>query len=1011
MPTRRRLAIYLFFALTGAFGLTYEVVWSRYLALLVGNSATAHTAVLATFMGGLALGAWLFGDLADRVSNGLKTYALLELIIGAYAVLFDPLFEWAHAALLSAATHLEPGSLSLTSLKFGLAVACILPPTVLMGGTLPLLTRYLTGTPEGLRQSVARLYAVNSLGAVAGGLAAGFYFIEALGLPPTMILVGGANVVMALGVWVLSARWPAAQAHDVPPVIAGSPDATQYGRRARRLAFWLAGFSGLATMSLEVAWIRYFSLVLGSSTYAFTLMLAAFISGIALGAWWLSTRRAGRIPLAPILVVALLLTASFLAVSVAGYDTLPWYLAKLQRVFRPHPDAFATYQFAMFGVCFLLMLPATVAAGLVFPATIRLATESGRMGGRLGRVYAINTLGTLLGATATSLLLFEWVGLENIFRGLVIAYALAAMATAWALTEGTTRRRWVLAGLAVLAGHLVLHPGLDPLTINLGLYRQHRDLGPNPEAYFAPFRTEKMLLVAQGAHAMVTVRENGRSRTLADAPLRVLTVNGKEDASTGADMPTQVLLAHIPMSLHPAPKHTFVVGLGSGATAGSALSYGGQVDVAEISPEVVAGAALFSPWNGAPIGNPRCRLFVDDAKTALQFAGHQYDVVISEPTNPWLAGIAGLFSAEFYGIVDAHLAPNGLFAQWMHSYETDDATVAMVITTLRAVFPYVYVFEPSNADYLFVASRAPIPFDAPAFRARVRQPEVARDLARVHLLDPAVLLATQVQSAALLPLDLPASPITRDRHPLLEFQAPVKFFANLTSTLLDTTDARRGSGPTLFWSRYVQRYPVGAPQAAALAQFFALEHQPVARRAALMRLARTHLGPRHPVTRSLTGQVITEAPGLVAWRSGAIDLTDPVRAVEQIQLGLQLAARWNWLWAPFDLQPLADALDALDAQGLPVNALRARLAALTCTGSHTLCQRLTDQLTTVLAAATQPPPWRARYAEARVAQALGAGHLEMAREWLKRWARTDGETPPVLKQMHRIQRAFALKSP
>ncbi|MCA9545731.1 MAG: fused MFS/spermidine synthase, partial [Myxococcales bacterium] len=210
MTPARRVALFVFFFLTGAFGLVYEVVWSRYLAVLVGNTAHAHTVVLGTFMGGLALGAWLFGDLADRVRNGFRAYGLLELVIGAYAVVFDGVFGLALDGVLAASASMEPGSAGLTALKFAAAIGCILPPTVLMGGTLPLLTRFLTATAAGLRQAVSRLYAVNSLGAVAGGLLAGFVFIEALGLDVTMTLVGTANALLALAALALSQRWPQA---------------------------------------------------------------------------------------------------------------------------------------------------------------------------------------------------------------------------------------------------------------------------------------------------------------------------------------------------------------------------------------------------------------------------------------------------------------------------------------------------------------------------------------------------------------------------------------------------------------------------------------------------------------------------------------------------------------------------------------------------------------------------------------------------------------------------------
>jgi len=908
------VAVYACYFITGAFGLTYEIVWSRYLALLVGNTAYAHAAVLATFMGGLALGAAIFGPLADRIRDGLAAYGWLEVLVGLFGALFPAWFGICEGLADALFPHLAAGSAGLGAAKLVVAVVCILPPSILMGGTLPLLTRALTQTVDGVRSSVAGLYATNAAGAVVGGLVTGFFSLGALGLPGTVTLAGIANTLLGIAIVGVARRHPrAAPEADPPPTGAAETDPS-----VRRLAIGIAAFSGFATMALEVAWIRLGVLLLGSSTYAFTLMLAAFISGISGGAYLVASPAAARWRLRRAIAWGLLATALSLAVFLTLYPRLPYLTGRLLRAFAPDPEAFGLYQLAVYSVCFVAMCVPAMVAGVVLPATVRLATESGRIGARLGQVYAANTLGTLLGATLTGLLLFRWIGVEGVFRAALVAYALAAAYVGW-----RARSRSLLLGVLLAGAWPLLTSASDPRLTNDGTYRRHRPLTAGFEGFAASVRRADQLYFADGPHASVSVLRAGDQTTLR--------VNGKPDASTGADMTTQSLLGHLPMLLHPAPHDVFVLGLGSGVTAGAVLAHG-EVDltVAEISQEVVDAERHFRHVNGAPTQDPRTRLLVDDARTVLRVDATRYDVFVSEPTNPWQAGVSGLFTVEFYDLVRARLKPGGLFVQWMHVYETDDAMVSLVVATLLDRFPHVAVFEIGPSDFAFVAGERPLTLDPDAFASRVAH--VAPHLARVDAERPFVLLATQVKSAATLRADFPDEPVNSDEYPVLEMRAPVAFFANQTSYGLLRSDDRVRRRGTLLVDHWLAARGLQAEDIDGLARFGRRLISDVCRRS-LWRLAQRLLGPDHPTTRRAATQA--DAVDLRGWRHGE---TAAERAA-WLRLAIAHYDRGFVRWAPTELTPLLTALDRLD----PADRERIRGALVTAACRHEsedVCARL-----------------------------------------------------------------------
>ncbi len=895
-----RLAVYACYFVTGAFGLGYEVVWSRYLALLVGSTAYAHAAVLAAFMGGLALGATVFGPLADRVKSGLSGYGWMEVGVGLFGALFPSWFGVCEALADALYGAVTPGTPLMGAAKLLLALLCVLPPAVLMGGTLPLLTKALASAPSALRSSVAGLYATNAAGAAFGGLVTGLWAVGALGLPGSVTGLGILNTLLGIAIVYVARRV------EIPTeTVEGAEDAREYDPGTRRLALVLATFSGFSTMALEVAWIRYGVLILGSSTHSFSLMLAAFVTGISAGAYVVATPRAGRWRLQPLLAGSLLATALALTVFLALYPRLPYTAAGLLRTFAADERAFAAYQVAVYTLCFVAMFVPAAVAGMVLPICIRLATVAGEQGARLGRVYAANTAGTLLGATLTGLVLFSLVGVESLFRFVLVAYALAAAYVAF-----RNQLRAVAVAALLLGGlHPVLAEPTDPRLLNGGLYRRAKALAPTWEQHRDVALRGNLLHAADGPHATVTVQKSGDGV--------MLVVNGKPDASTHLDMPTQVLLGHLPMLFHPNAKDAFVVGLGSGVTAGAILAHPDtRVTVAEISPEVVAAVPFFEPHAGKPLENPRTRLVVDDARTLLRADEATYDVIVSEPTNPWQAGVAGLFTVEFYDLARSRLRPGGIFAQWIQSYEISDPIVGLMVSTLLARFPNVVPFEVNGGDYVLLASDHPIELDPDAFAARVAR--VAPDLARVHADRPFVVLALQSQATETLREALPVKEYNSDAFQQLELLAPEAFFASRRSEFLARIDDRLRSQPPLLVDRWLAAHPLEPADVETLAAFTRATGSPVLG-PRMFQLARRVLGPAHPLTDSLyaaaTPMELLEVP---------IELTT---THARVLLGRSLAA-WEATFlrfAPPEHAGLDRLVAYLEAQGEDVSAQRKRL--------------------------------------------------------------------------------------
>lgn len=743
--------LYLLFFLSGVAGLIYETIWSRYLGLFVGHSAYAQVIVLAIFLGGMAAGALLAGRRSARLRDPLVAYALVELAVGVLGALFHDGYEAVVGVAYGAVFPGLAGSAALVPVKWAIAAALILPQSVLLGATFPLMSAgVLRRAPRRPGQVLALLYFSNSFGAALGALLAGFLLVALAGLPGTVQVAAGLNLLVG-AVSYLVARQAADRAlapAEAPPLgemLAGVPASAAGGAgapftaragdpRLWRLLLAVSFGTAVASLIYEIAWIRMLALVLGSATHSFELMLSAFILGLALGSLWVH-RRADRFarPLRTLAAVQWLMglaAVATLPVYLASFDWTADLLATVQRT----PAGYNVFNLARYGTALAVMLPATFCAGMTLPLLTRVLLGAGVGERAIGWVYGANTLGSIVGATLAGLLLLPLVGLKPLLLlGAALDMGLGVLLLA-AVQRGRERPLYAwaaaaaaLAALGTIAG--VTH--LDRLTLTSGVFR----FGQLPRV-----GDQEVLFYRDGRTATVAA-----VRTLGDSTV-YLSTNGKPDASLGRawlrrfpsaarptplnrDESTQALLALLPLAYRPAAQSAAVIGHGSGMTThfllGSPLLE--RVVTIEIEPEMLRGSRVYYPANRRAFDDARSSFVVDDAKSYFAAADEKFDLIASEPSNPWVSGVATLFTAEFYARVRRQLARDGVFAQWIQVYEISDPLVLSVLAAVHRAFPSYAVYMVGETDIVLVASGRPElpPPDWSVFRL----PQIAADLA------------------------------------------------------------------------------------------------------------------------------------------------------------------------------------------------------------------------------------------------------------------------------------------
>jgi predicted membrane-bound spermidine synthase len=787
MPVQSRKIFFLIFTLSGFSGLIYESIWAHYLKLFLGHAAYAQTLVLAIFMGGMAIGSWFCSRYSARWGNLLLGYAIAEGVIGILALFFHNAFtSTLDLSYVSIIPRLGNPAM-ITFFKWTISALMILPQSVLLGLTFPLMSAgVLRKYPDKPGRSVSMLYFTNSIGAAVGVLTSGFLLIRFVGLPGTIRIAGLINIVLAITVWSLINKSSEPHTTDDRHIEENQRTESKHPGAAWYRFLLLASLvTGTASFIYEIGWIRMLSLVLGGSTHAFELMLSAFIFGLAFGGLWIQ-RNIDNVDspvhyLAKVQIIMGLLALSTLLLYGHTFEAMQWFVNNLPKT----DTGYALFNLSSNAIAIAVMLPTTFFAGMTLPLITFILIREGYGERSIGAVYAANTVGAILGVVFAIHLGMPLLGLKGLITfgaGLDISLGIALF---FSVTTGyrTYSKPVLMAaiGIGAVAGTL-LFVNLDPFKMASGVYRSGKLL---------KYGDQKLIYHKDGKTATVSVLKD----VIGVMSIRT---NGKSDASimmtkyleSAVDESTMVLTAVIPMALNPQARDAATIGLGSGLTTHTLLCnpHMREVDTVEIEQGMVEAANNFRPSVELAYADPRSKIHIDDAKTFFSTYNKKYDLILSEPSNPWVSGVAGLFSKEFYGIIKHHMNDNGLFVQWVQLYEINLDLVASVLKAVSENFSDYELYTPNQGDMIIIARKTG---SLPELNENIMKiPAISELLKRIHVKSVQDILLRKIGTKKIFDRFLESIPMhaNSDYYPVLDQNASkTRFLGSTAQELLKYT--------------------------------------------------------------------------------------------------------------------------------------------------------------------------------------------------------------------------------
>ncbi|MEA2603514.1 MAG: spermidine synthase [Acidobacteriota bacterium] len=712
-----RVALLLFGS--GFCALVYQTAWLRMFRLVFGASTAASAAVLAIFMAGLGFGGLLLGRRADRHPSPLGFYATLEAGIAVTAGLSPWLVALARGLYVALGGSARLGLGGSTVARLVLSTIVLAVPTFLMGGTLPAVARAVERAGDSGRRVVGLLYAVNTLGAVLGTLLTTFFSLEVLGVRKSIWIAALLNLLVVLAARGLAREMPKEEPAEAPEALEPEEREESAKPRGGRLVPVAAALVGFSFLLMELVWYRMLGPLLGGSSYTFGLILAVALLGIGAGGLLYGAGEGRRRPTLLSFAGTCALEALFLALPFALGDRV----AVLAALLRPLAGAgFLALIGAWTAVTVLVVLPAAVVAGYQFPLLIALlGSGSRRVGREVGVTYAANTLGGIAGSIAGGFGLIPLLTAPGVWRLVVLLLlALAGVAVVLGMRLGmrTAPLRAALGPLAAAALGLLCCVATGPTAFwrhsPIGAGRQPTAgwLGPNDIRNAVESARQRIVWEADGVESSVALDLSQEYSFI---------VNGKSDGSALADAPTQVVSGLVGALLHPGARRVLVIGLGTGSTAGwlARVPSVERVDVVELEPAIVHVARTLSTINQDVLKNPKVHLVIGDGREVLLTTPETYDVIFSEPSNPYRAGVASLFSADFYAAVRQRLRPGGIFLQWLQGYELDAQVVRTAYATLASELPAVESWHIQRGDLLLMATEQPVVHDLDRVRSRI----------------------------------------------------------------------------------------------------------------------------------------------------------------------------------------------------------------------------------------------------------------------------------------------------
>ena len=743
---------------SGCAALIYEIVWFQLLQLVIGSSAISLGLLLAAYMGGLGLGSALLPRLVSTRFHPMRVYAFLELGVGAFGILALFGVPLIGRIYLAGATS---GLLGVV-LRGVIASVCLLPPTLLMGGSLPAMARWVETTPKGVFR-LGLLYGANIAGAVIGCLVAGFYLLRVYDIGVATCTAAAINVAVALLAWAL-----AASDRNRPAVPRIAEFSRPQHRMVRSTVYVAIGLSGLSALGAEVVWTRLLSLMLGATVYTFSIVLAVFLLGLWAGssAGSFLVRRSLREPRLALAACQVLLAAAIAWTAFTLTYSLPYW---------PVDPWLSTSPWFTFDLditrCLRTLLPVTLFWGASFPLALAGAAVEGEDPARLaGEIYAANTVGSIAGALLFSLVLIPAMGTQGAQRLLIwIAAASAVVAIASVGLSAGKRAVLAVASLALAWG---LSATVAPVPWQVIAYG--RRVAPILRGLDAGLGPAEPLFVGEGISSSIAITQRGDQRSFY--------VSGKSEASTAPlDMRLQRMMGHLPALIHPAPHSVLVVGFGAGVTAGSFVPYPEvqHIVICELEPLIPpASGEYFGKQNYDVLHDARSSIVSDDARHYVFTTPQKFDVITTDPIHPWVKGTSTLYSKEFYELEKRHLNPGGIVAQWLPLYESDEETVKTELATFFRVFPNATVWSNflngDGYDLVLLGHEDAAPIDIDALARRLGEPgyaKVSASLAEVEFRSLVDLLATYAGRAPDLEPMLAGAQINEDSSLRLQYLA------------------------------------------------------------------------------------------------------------------------------------------------------------------------------------------------------------------------------------------------
>ena len=761
MNLQPRFWILIFFFVSGVTGLIYEVVWTRLLTRVMGNTHYSIATVLTIFMAGLALGSYLGGRWIDGKKNPLFVYATLEGAIGIYCLLIPsiidsafPLFEWVYQT--------QNESYSKASLcRFFICGAILLIPTALMGATLPVLSKYVSRERACIGRDVGTLYSLNTFGAVFGALSSAFLFMRIWGVLATIWFAAGLNILIAVVIFILFRSDVNTASKEELNQTKESIESSPLGSNVIfiLLAF---GFSGWCALTYQIAWNRILSLLLGSSIYAFSLILTTFILGLALGTMVFSHMvNKFKNPLVVFGFLQIGIGVSAMAM-IPLFENIPF----INRwVYQNWNMEFATIQWSVFLVIFCFLFIPTFFMGGQFPVVVRLVVRKlGTLGHSIGKVYASNTVGTIIGSFLAGFVLIPWIGVQNTIL-VAVGLNLLVGTTVLVFSAGLTLNSKIYVLPAILVVCFLYGRSMetwDKSVISSGSYMPYR-IGDLSDA---EKKANKILFFKEGTHTTVTTELSVSGNIF-------LRVNGKTDASLAMDMRTQLLSGYLPMFLHEDPESVLVIGQGSGITLGAVEQFPiKSVDLVEISSAVIEGSRYFDSFNHNALSDKRLKVILADGRNHVALSDRKYDVIISEPSNPWISGVGALFTDNFFKLMKKRLNPNGVACIWVHT-NMSPMSFKSVARTFSENFKQVTMWESIvGDDYLIIGSDSEYKLSYSEVDEILSDEIRGKDLYRIGISNVRDLMSLLIMNREGLLRFSKDAPIHTDDNSLLEFNAP-----------------------------------------------------------------------------------------------------------------------------------------------------------------------------------------------------------------------------------------------